>query len=97
MKIKTTTILKTLKGDALIGENNAPLTIGEALGNIMVSHETGGKMKCFILGQKFATNDEVEIDEADFNLVKKALENTRVYISLVSGQILINLEGLSEK
>ena len=96
MKINTTVVLKTLKGEALQNPDKTEITLGEALGLIMASHEMGGKMKCFILAQKFSTEKEVEVDSADLKLVKEACESTKVFISLVSGQILLILEELTE-
>lgn len=85
MTINTKTKLKDLKGKEL------ELTAGDALGNILVSHKCGGKMKVFVLAQKFATQDSVDIDAADLALTKKAIEEDESYLPLVTGQLLIIL------
>jgi hypothetical protein len=54
-------------------------------------------MKCFILGQKFATElGKVEVDASDFALVKEAVNTTEAYNNLVAGQVIIYLEKLVE-
>ena len=93
MKINTTLKLKDLKGNDLMISEKEPLTIGESISNIL-SQSEGNKLKMFILAQKFATNDEVEIDTSDFALVKKAIEDTKLYIALITGQILLILEDI---
>jgi hypothetical protein len=98
MKINTKIVLKNLNGEPLTSPDNVPFTLGEALGNIMVSHDAGGKMKCFLLAQKFATQDSVEVDGADLSLVKQACESSRAYAGgLIPGQALLILEELKEE
>lgn len=87
MKINTKTPLKTLKGDVI-----SELNVGDAIANILASSETGGKLKLFILAQKFATEDQVEVDSADLGLIKTAVESSKVYTVLVTGQVLQILE-----
>ena len=48
-------------------------------------------MKYFILAQKFYTGKEVDLDTADLELVKKAIEKTDQYNNLVNGQLLLLL------
>ncbi len=86
MKIKTKEFLKTLEGKSL------ELTIGEALSNILLSTETGGKMKMFVLAEKVYKDKEVDLDSADLGLVKQSVENTKIYNNLVAGQLLVLLE-----
>lgn len=89
MKINTKLVLKNVKGEPLNVEDNVPATIGEILGNILFNHKTGGKMKCYILGQKLATAERiVEVDSSDFFLIKEAVNSNDVYNNLVSGQLI---------
>ena len=95
MKINTKKVLNSLKGTPLKNESNEPLTVGETLSNIMTSYKAGGKMKTFILAKSFMEKDEVDLDEADFSLVKTACEQDEVYISsVVSGQLLVYLSEI---
>lgn len=87
MKINTKEFIKNLKGD------NSDLTIGDAIGGILIASEAGGKMKMYVLAQKFANDDVVEVDSADLSLIKQSVEATKVYTNLVSGQLLVLLEG----
>ncbi len=94
MKINTKTPLKTLKGEVINGATDQEFTIGDAISNILASSETGGKLKLFILAQKFATEDQVEVDSADLGLIKSAVEGSKAYTPLVSGQVLQILEDI---
>lgn len=94
-QINTKEPMKTTKGESIKDEKGEVFTYGDALSNILIAHETGGKMKCFILAQKFATEGSVSIDDADLELVKEAVKSTKVYNNLV-GQILFKLEEKEE-
>lgn len=95
MKIENKKELLKLDGEPIkIGAG--VLTLGQALSNILLMDEKGGKMKMFILAQKFFSDDATELDKADFNLVKTAVEQTKQYNALVAGQIAVILEGLKE-
>lgn len=97
MQIKTKIVLKNLKGEPLKNEDKEPLTLGEVISSIMTWHKTGGKMKCYILAEKFAKDGIVDIDKADISLIKDAAEATEIYNNMVTGQALILLDDLSEK
>lgn len=87
MNINCKIKLKNLKGEDLMVSEGEVLTLGTALGNILSSGEEGGKMKCFILATKFASNDSVEVDTADFALIKSMTKSTKIYTALVAGQV----------
>ncbi len=87
MKINTKEVLKTLKGEELKNEG-VPFTVGDAISNILVSSETGGKMKMFVLAQKIYSEKNVEVDESDLNLIKETIESSKMYIPLITGQLL---------
>lgn len=94
-KINTQTILTNLKGETL-KINETDYTLGEAIANILVTDESGGKMKTYILAQKFMNEPSVDLDASDFALVKAAVERTKSYTSLVAGQVLVLLEAIKE-
>jgi len=94
MLIKTDIKLKDMFGKELAGDD--PLTLGKALGNILGSSEEGGKMKLFILGSKLCQEENVEVDEADLNLIKNAVKKTKIYNAIVSGQCEFLLENVKE-
>lgn len=91
MKIKTSDFIKNL------ADKNTELTIGKAIANILIGAKEGGKMKLFILAQKFYQDDEVEIDGADLSLIKKSIESAEVYSVLVTGQLLLVLDSLKKE
>lgn len=94
MKIQTNKELKNLKGDIIKNEKGTPVTFGYYLGEILLADKSGGKMKLFILAQKCATQDSVEVDESDLAMIKSAVEKTEIVSNLVSGQLLVYLESL---
>lgn len=97
MNINCKQPLKELNGINLRNSEGKDFTLGEALGNIIAGAEEGGKMKCFILAQKFATQDNVQVDSADLSLIKNAVKTTRVYTgSLIPGQCEMLLEEIKE-
>ncbi len=97
MKIHTIIILKDLAGEELKDQNKETITIGKALANVLSSHDGTNRLKLFILAQKFFSDEFVTIDSADRELIKTAIEKTRVYNNLVAGQLLLMLEGIKEE
>lgn len=95
MIIKTSQILKNLKGEEL-KDGEEPFTLGIALGNILASSQEGGKMKMFLLATKLAQNKSVEVDSADLGVIKKAVESTKIYSALVAGQVEMLLDEIKE-
>lgn len=97
MKINTLTELKTLDKQLIMTAPNELLTLGKAIGNILVSSETMNKLKAYSLGLKFYENDEVELDDADFETLKNELETTKAYTALITGQVLMLLNNLNNQ
>lgn len=95
MKIKTTNPILNLKGEPL-KDGDDTFTVGQAISSILTSHESGGKMKLFVLAKDFYSKPTVEIDSADLALIKSAVESTKIYNALVSGQLLVMLESVKE-
>ncbi len=74
------------------------ITFGDVLSNIMLAASEGGKMKIFLIAQKCASEDSIEVDSADFGLIKTAVEKTVAYTgNLVQGQVLVYLDELKDE
>lgn len=89
MKIKTKEPLKTFKGGTIKSFEGEELTIGEAISEILLMDKAREKMKLYILAQKFATEKELELDKADENMVRQAIEKSDIFNALVIGQLLM--------
>ena|SRR3990167_10414376 len=96
MKINTQEELVNLEGQKLKdGGGNA--TLGKCIANMLISAEESGKMKLFILAQKFYKDNFVEVDSSDLILIKNVVGKTKIYNALVAGQIELILEELKEE
>lgn len=93
MKINTKTELKTLWGKPLNDVEGNTYTLAEAIANVLLTDESGGKMKLYVLAERFAKEAELDLDAADLALVRGALERTTKYTPLVAGQCLLLLES----
>jgi hypothetical protein len=97
MKINTKQAIKDLAGKEIKdGKTQEIFTYGMALSNILIGAKEGGKMKMFNLAQKCFNDDSVEVDTADLELIKKAVDGTDQYNILVTGQILETLSELKD-
>ncbi len=93
MKIETTKVLKTLSGENYTSDGK-DLTLGLVLAEAIATYEIGGKMKAYVLANKlYNSTEDIELDEADLSLVKKALESCKAYNTLIVGQALLALEA----
>ncbi len=98
MKINCNEIITGLDGSPLkynddIGVHE--LTVGTVLSNILISSSTGGKMKMTVLAQKFYSDDEVMLDDADFGMIREIVNSSSAYQNnLVPGKLLIYLDSL---
>ncbi len=97
MKIDTSIIMLDLAGKPIRNEDKSSFTFGQALANILISCETGGKMKLFILGQKLYQEKDVSIDDSDLVLIKDAVKTTKVANALVAGQCELLLESIKKE
>ena len=93
MKIDTKKILVNLKGENLKNDKDEPVTVGDAIGNIIITSDIGGKMKMYVLAKKFVSEKEVDVDDADLLMIKDSIEKSKVYNALVCGQILQLIEA----
>lgn len=96
MKLNLKESIKSLKGEALKGEDGE-FTVGQALANILSNSKAGGKMKLFILAQKCYKDKEIELDSADLSLIKETVKQSDIYNTLVLGQVELYLEKKDEK
>lgn len=99
MKLKTNTVLKSLKGEAF-KDGADDLTVGIALSNILDydKDKTGGKYKLFILAKKLMESKEIDIDAADLGILKKAVDSTEAYRSnILLGSLIEVLDGVKDK
>jgi hypothetical protein len=88
MTINTKIAIKNLKGEDIKTQDDNVLTLGEAVSNILLSDLTGGKMKFFVLAKRFFNEEILELDSADFSLVKKCVSESKAYSgNLIIGQI----------
>ena len=103
MKIKTDTILVGLDGKYIPISIDSPLpfSIGKAIANLLTIPKKGGKkfepFKSYELAKKFYNNPEVEVDKADFAVLKEIVEKDENYSALIIGQILEQFENIKEK
>ena len=93
MQINNKQAITNLKGEA-IKNGEADFTVGDALGNILISDETGGKLKLYSLALATVKQDTMQVDNADLALIKQAIQTTKAYNVLVTGQLLEMLENL---
>lgn len=94
IKINTKQVLSTFKGEPLKNGEDI-LTVGTCVSVVLggqVSNPTMG----WILGKKFATEDEVELKAEEVVFIQKELEGNKQWTSLVIGQLLEILDGKKE-
>lgn len=89
-------VLLTLDGKEIENNNKKPFTIGEALANICLASQNEGKMKMYVLAQKFFSQNKIDLDAGDFSMIKRIVETEKgIYASaLIQGQILVILEEI---
>ena len=84
--INTKQILNNFKGEELkSGEN--PLTVGEVVSTVL-GGQTSNPSLAWVLGKKFACDDEVELKAEEVVFVKKEISESKYWVSMVTGQVL---------
>lgn len=97
IKIDCKQKLLDLKGDPIKDSHGKEFTFGEGFSEVLIGNKSGGKMKMLVLAEKFYKEDFVELDDADFALLKSACESTEVFMNnLVPGRLLVYLESLKD-
>lgn len=75
------------------GSDVKGLTVGKALANFVLAGKSD-PLRNFLLAQKLATQDEIELDKADFQSVKDLVKENAMTVyttGLVAGQLLLLL------
>jgi len=96
MQIIANQALVNLKNEEIKSEDGESFTVGKSLANTIINPKLwkGDKIKAFILSQKLYTEDVVEIDASDLSNIKKAVEANTDTSFLITGQILVILDGI---
>jgi bifunctional DNase/RNase len=99
MILNTRIQLKTLNGTLIVGEDNAPITIGMIIANALLAQTKGSTplsgeehIKRYELARKVFQEVEVELKAEQVVLIKKCVSDT--YTTLYAGQILEVLDSL---
>lgn len=93
--IDTKQVLVNFKGEKLKNEmvkSEGDLTIGFVLSHVL-SGQTSNPALSWILGKKFATEDQVDLKAEEVVFIKNELEKQKTWLSLVSGQVLEIIDG----
>lgn len=95
IKIDTKRKLLDFNGEELIGADKIPFVLGTVLSNVCAGNKSNPTLG-WVLGKKFATEDEVDLKAEEVVFLKKEVnEALKSWMSaLVCGQI---LEILDEK
>lgn len=91
MTIDTSKKILTLKGD-VYKHGGTDLTVGAVIAEALATSNEGEKTKLYSLAQKSFSEKSIEVDEADFLLIKNALKKCAVYNNIIIGQTLLDLE-----
>ena len=101
MRIDTTIPIKDISGKIMpISINDdSNFTLGKAIAIMLTALRQKNdspfdKMKSYILATEFYAKNEIEIDKADFDNIKKVVETDSVYATLISGQVLVFLNDI---
>ena len=88
MTINLKDTLKTLGNQTLLTDDERPFTVGEALANVLCQDICeGSKLKRFVLAQKCFQDTELELDSADHELLRNAVQTSKLFNNLVLGQL----------
>lgn len=94
IKILNGEVLRDFDGSELKYQKNdgsvADLTIGKAITKILSapSAANSDQHKLFLLSTRFYSENEMEIDEADYQLVFDLTKTSKVFGSIVNGQVI---------
>lgn len=83
MKIETTKVIKTLENKDVIF-NDAPLTVGKAIAQILSTTKSEDPTKSYILAKEFYTKEEVEITPEDVVFIKEKAKSSEMYPFIVA-------------
>lgn len=95
MKIQTKQVLKDLAGVEVKSG-----TVGKFVSDILITPRQGRSMeaqKAFGLAMKFYNDEEVDLDDADFEAVKEEIRGAKDTSPLITGQLLSILNDYKDK
>ncbi len=91
-KINLDTQFTTLDGKTIVDNEQKPITLKFALLNILGTYQAmNGEeaIKVYDIGIKINNSKkEIELEDSDFELLKKAVSNNKIFISIITAQIL---------
>lgn len=93
MKIDTGKEVLNLKGEAYKADGE-PLRVGHVIAEALGSNPAGGKMKMYLLAEAAYKNPSLEVDAADFAIIKNVVEACTSYNNIIVGQVLNELESV---
>lgn len=94
MKINTLQVLTDITGDPIMNEQGKPMTLGYAIGRMLVSHKDD-PLRAYLLGiEIYKAGGDYQIATSDADYITQAVKSNENYIALVKGQV---LELLTEK
>lgn len=98
MKIDFSKSLKSLKGIDVKTSDDSIFTQSMLVGEVLTTTKiVGGKMKLGILAQKIYTDKVIDLDKADIELIKNALEKDEFYNNVWISQVLETLSTTDNK
>lgn len=93
IKIDLKKVAKSFKGEEFTDQNGVPLTYGYSISLALTEQGVeGNRVKLYILAQKAYSDEFLEVDKADLEIIKKALEKSKTLSTNVIGQILLELD-----
>lgn len=99
MKFNSKQVLKNLDGKEIQDGKDGGLTVGKVLAIILTStsDKSPDPLKSYALGIRlYNATETVELEDNDVNFLKDAVSRNESYISLVRGQVIQILNGLSK-
>ena len=74
--------------------DEAPFTIGKCVANVIAANKDKklDHFRAYELGLQFYNQEEIEVLEPDFNVIKEMLEKSQMYSSMFLGQAIKGLE-----
>lgn len=85
-----------VKKQPVLDEKGKPVSIAMILANAMLSPniKAGDALKKQVLAWKIGEEKEIEVDEADFNLIKEIINSKEVFAPAVQAQLLLYLDSI---
>lgn len=90
--IKCSQELTQFNGEVLKDATGEVFTVGNIMANILAGQSSNPAL-AWQLGKKFATEKTVDLKAEEVVFLKKEVENSKTYVSLITGQILEILDS----